>query len=42
MSKNKDDRDDLLIDDSLPLREVDMTPEEEARIEKEFQEAGLL
>jgi hypothetical protein len=38
----KDDRKDLLIDDMYPPEEVELTSEEEEKIEKELKKLGII
>lgn len=41
MEKGQADRTNLLIDDSIPHGEIELTPEEEERIEKELDKYGI-
>ena len=42
MKKKSIDRCDLLIDDSMPPEEINLTPEEEKKVLEELRKSGLL
>ncbi len=42
MDKDRDKGKKLLIDDSQQPKEVELTPEEEYKIEKELKEQGII